>query len=133
MTKLTREDVEQIQGRLLEERKPWNDDEAALNMLCDSWLALEEKLEHMKRVRDYWRTLAIERRKKAEELERKVHSMQARFEEVVRSEEELDGDMPEVMFRACRENKDAMAEAMRVVVRQTKAGILTRLAQVPKA
>ena len=39
----------------------------------------------------------------------------------------LPGDMPDEMWEAIRDDRDAAAEAMRIVVRQTKQGIINRL------
>lgn len=45
----------------------------------------------------------------------------------VDAEPELPGDMPDEMWEAARNDRDAMAEAMRIAVRQTKAGIKERI------
>lgn len=45
----------------------------------------------------------------------------------VEDEPELPGDMPDEMWVAIAGDRDAMAEAMRIVARQTKAGILDRI------
>lgn len=43
------------------------------------------------------------------------------------AEPELPDDMPDEMWEACRSNRDFMQEAMRVVVRITRDGIIDRL------
>lgn len=45
----------------------------------------------------------------------------------VDSEPELPGDMPDEMWNAIRNDRDVMAEALRIAVRQTKSGILKRI------
>lgn len=47
--------------------------------------------------------------------------------QAVDDEPELPGDMPDEMWEAIVGDRDATAEAMRVVVRQTKAGIRERI------
>ena len=43
------------------------------------------------------------------------------------AEPELPGDMPDEMWEACRSDRATMQEAMRVVVRLTRDGILERI------
>lgn len=43
------------------------------------------------------------------------------------AEPELPGDMPDEMWDAIQHDKDAATEAMRIIVRQTRDGILRRL------
>ena len=50
--------------------------------------------------------------------------------EAVDAEPELPGEMPDEMWAAIREDRDAAAEAMRIIVRQTKAGIRARIEEV---
>ena len=45
----------------------------------------------------------------------------------IECEEELPGQMPDEMWLAIRDDRDACAEAMRIAVRQTKANILRRV------
>ena len=45
----------------------------------------------------------------------------------VEDEPELRGDMPDEMWNAIAGDRDAMAEALRIVVRQTKSGICERI------
>jgi hypothetical protein len=45
----------------------------------------------------------------------------------VESEPEMPGQMPDEMWDAIRNDRDACAEAMRIAVRQTKSGILGRI------
>lgn len=45
----------------------------------------------------------------------------------IMAEPELPGDMPDEMWEAIRNDRDAAVECMRIVVRQTKAGIIKRL------
>lgn len=47
--------------------------------------------------------------------------------EAVREEPELPGDMPDEMWDAIRNDRDAMAAALRITVQQTKQGILSRI------
>lgn len=47
--------------------------------------------------------------------------------EVINSEPELPGDMPDEMWEAIRNDRNACAEAMRIVVRQTKSNIINNL------
>lgn len=47
--------------------------------------------------------------------------------QAVDDEPELPGDMPDDMWETIVGDRDATAEAMRVVVRQTKAGIRERI------
>ena len=47
--------------------------------------------------------------------------------QAVDDEPELPGDMPDEMWEAIVGDRDATAEAMRVVVRHTKAGIRGRI------
>jgi hypothetical protein len=46
--------------------------------------------------------------------------------DAVTDEPELPGAMPDAMWDVLRSDRDASAEALRIVVRQTKAGILKR-------
>ena len=48
-------------------------------------------------------------------------------EAAVESEPELPGDMPDEMWNAIRNDRVATSAALRIVVRQTKAGILKRI------
>lgn len=45
----------------------------------------------------------------------------------VMAEPELPGDMPDEMWEALSKDKESAAECLRIVVRQTKSGILQRL------
>jgi hypothetical protein len=47
--------------------------------------------------------------------------------QAVDGEPELPGDMTDEMWAAIAGDRDAMAEALRIVVRQTKAGIRERI------
>lgn len=47
--------------------------------------------------------------------------------EMVEKEEELSGDMPDEMWEAIKNDRDATAQAMRIAVRCTKQNILTKL------
>ena len=47
--------------------------------------------------------------------------------QAVEDEPELPGDMSDEMWDAIAGDRDAMAEALRIVVRQTKAGIRDRI------
>lgn len=58
-------------------------------------------------------------------LERMVSCEQARA--AIEAEPELPGEMPDEMWQAISKDKDAAAECLRIVVRQTKAGIIQRL------
>ena len=49
----------------------------------------------------------------------------------VNDEPELPGDMPDEMWNAIRNDRDAVAEALRITVRQTKSGIIKRMAAMP--
>lgn len=44
----------------------------------------------------------------------------------ITDEPELPGEMPDEMWEAIRSDRDAATEALRIVVRQTKGGILKR-------
>jgi hypothetical protein len=44
----------------------------------------------------------------------------------VTDEPELPGEMPDEMWSVLRTDRDAATEALRIIVRQTKGGILTR-------
>tara|TARA_R110000868_G_scaffold90375_1_gene251010 strand:+ start:155 stop:469 length:315 start_codon:yes stop_codon:yes gene_type:complete len=54
-----------------------------------------------------------------------------RCEQAVRDEPELPGEMPQAMFDTVQHDKDACAEALRILVRLTKQGILERIAKRP--
>lgn len=45
----------------------------------------------------------------------------------VKAEPELPDRMPDVMWDAIRNDRDVATEAMRIIVQQTKAGIIDRL------
>lgn len=49
-----------------------------------------------------------------------------RMRAAVENEPELPGDMPQEMYDAVKEDKDAMAELLRIVVRKTKENILAK-------
>ena len=49
----------------------------------------------------------------------------------VNDEPELPGEMPDEMWNAIRNDRDAVAEALRIAVRQTKSGIIKRMAAMP--
>ncbi len=53
-------------------------------------------------------------------------------ERAINDEPELPGKMPDEMFEAISGDRDATEEALRICVRQTKAGILKRLEGVGK-
>ena len=57
--------------------------------------------------------------------QRVVSCEQARA--AIEAEPELPGEMPDEMWQAISKDKDAAAECLRIVVRQTKAGIIQRL------
>lgn len=48
----------------------------------------------------------------------------------VDEEPELTDEMPEEMWAAVRDDREAMVEAFRIVVRQTKAGIRARIEEL---
>ncbi len=50
----------------------------------------------------------------------------AALKQAIQAEPELPGDMPDAMWCALNDDRDAMNEAFRIVVRQTKEGILER-------
>jgi hypothetical protein len=58
-------------------------------------------------------------------LQRLVSCEQARA--AILAEPELPGDMPDEMWEAMRNDRQAAVECMRIVVRQTKVGIIRRL------
>ena len=51
----------------------------------------------------------------------------------VNDEPELPGEMPDEMWNAIRNDRDAVAEALRIAVRQTKSGIIKRMAAMPNS
>ena len=51
----------------------------------------------------------------------------------VNDEPELPGEMPDEMWDAIRNDRDAATHAMREVVRLTKSGIIERMAAMPNA
>jgi hypothetical protein len=53
------------------------------------------------------------------------------LERAIREEPELPGDIPDEMYAALQGDRDACAEALRMVVRLTKQNILARAAQPP--
>lgn len=50
--------------------------------------------------------------------------------DAIECEPELPGNIPEEMFEVIREDRNAMAETIRIAVRQTKANILKRVAKL---
>ena len=50
-----------------------------------------------------------------------------RVRAAINAEPELPGDMPDEMWEAIRNDRQAAVECMRILVRQTKLGILKRL------
>jgi hypothetical protein len=48
----------------------------------------------------------------------------------IEAEPELPGHLPEEMFEVIRDDQAALAETLRIAVRQTKAGILKRVAKL---
>lgn len=50
----------------------------------------------------------------------------------INSEPELPGNMPDEMWEAIRNDRDAMTEAMRIIVRQTKANIKAAIEKIGK-
>lgn len=58
-------------------------------------------------------------------VQRMVSCEQARA--AIIAEPELPGDMPDEMWEAVRNDRQAAVECMRIVVRQTKIGIIRRL------
>ena len=48
----------------------------------------------------------------------------------VYAEPELPGDMPDAMWEAIRNDRDAIATALRITVRQTKEGIIERIKEI---
>lgn len=62
---------------------------------------------------------------KADSMQRVVSCEQARA--AIEAEPELPGEMPDEIWQAMSKDKDAAAECLRIVVRQTKAGIIQRL------
>ena len=57
---------------------------------------------------------------------RGVMAERKRWMEAVTDEPELPGEMPDEMWNVLRSDRDAAGEALRIIVRQTKGGILTR-------
>lgn len=51
----------------------------------------------------------------------------SRVHVAVNEEPECPGDMPDEMWEAIRDDRDAVAEAIRIAVRQTKQNILNRV------
>lgn len=65
-------------------------------------------------------------------LDSELSSLKARMEvgeieKVINSEPELPGDMPQEMFDAIKNDKDAIQQALRIAVKQTKTNILTAI------
>lgn len=69
------------------------------------------------------------RRSSAIQLLRREHRAVMR---IVRAEPELPGTMPDRMWETVRNDREAMEELLRIVVRKTKANILDQLTQRAK-
>lgn len=64
----------------------------------------------------------------ARSLEARVGRMEADLQKAIDDEPELPGDMSDEMWEAIRNDRDAVAQALRIAVRQTKDGIRKRFA-----
>ena len=62
------------------------------------------------------------------QLKQRAEKRVAELEKAINDEPELPDDMPDEMWEAIRNDRDAMAEALRIVVRLTKSGILAKAA-----
>ncbi len=60
------------------------------------------------------------------DMKNKYHAELAALKQAVLDEPELPGEMPDEMWDAIKGDRDAITEALRIVIRQTKAGILER-------
>ena len=61
-----------------------------------------------------------------EEVNAAVAAERAAWMKAVTDEPELPSEMPDEMWNVLRSDRDAATETLRIIVRQTKGGILTR-------